>query len=67
MKIYYKVIKWRLSQNDCSNRGYILCNFPQLQEECDFIFYPNKTKLKMKKKPKKKPPPPPVVENPPAA
>lgn len=54
MKIYYKVIKWRLSQNDCSNRGYILENFPNHQEECDLIYYPNKAKLKLKKKPKKK-------------
>ncbi|CAD8042976.1 unnamed protein product [Paramecium primaurelia] len=55
LKIYYKVIKWRLSQNDCQNRGFILQNFPNFFEEADFIFYPNKQKLKMKKKPKKKP------------
>ncbi|CAD8139433.1 unnamed protein product [Paramecium pentaurelia] len=55
LKIYYKVIKWRLSQNDCQNRGFILQNFPNFFEEADYIFYPNKQKLKMKKKPKKKP------------
>lgn len=39
MKVYYRVIKWRLSQNDCLNRGYILDNFPHFVDECNWIFF----------------------------
>lgn len=28
MKVFIRVIRWRLTQNDCQNRGYILENFP---------------------------------------
>ena len=24
MKVFYRAIRWRLSQNDCKNRGFIL-------------------------------------------
>lgn len=24
MKVFYRAVRWRLSQNDCKNRGYIL-------------------------------------------
>lgn len=24
MKVFYRAVRWRISQNDCKNRGYIL-------------------------------------------
>lgn len=45
MKVFYRAIKWRMSQNDCSNRGFILYNFPRFQSELDLVF----TKVTAKK------------------
>ncbi len=42
MKVLYRVIKWRLNQNDCMNRGYILDNFPNFKEEAATAFFPCK-------------------------
>ncbi|KAL4510745.1 hypothetical protein ABPG72_004899 [Tetrahymena utriculariae] len=54
LKVLYRVIRWRLSQNDCFNRGYILDNYPLFGEEAGFIFYPQKKKLdRVRPKPKK--------------
>ncbi len=53
MKVFYRAIRWRLSQNDCKNRGYILENFPRFSPELDFIF--NKTNPKKFKRNKPKP------------
>ena len=61
MKVFYRAVKWRLSLNDCRNRGYILDLFPFNQEEIKWIFFPikpaklkrirpKKPKLKLKKK-----------------
>lgn len=33
MKVFYRAIRWRLTQNDCKNRGYILENFPRFTPE----------------------------------
>ena len=33
MKVFYRAIRWRLSQNDCKNRGFILQNFPRFTPE----------------------------------
>lgn len=40
MKVLYRVMKWRLNQNDCMNRGFILDNYPLNIEEVSWIFYP---------------------------
>lgn len=32
MKVFYRAVRWRLNQNDCFNRGFILENFPQFKE-----------------------------------
>lgn len=55
MKVFYRVIRWRLLRNDCTNRGYIMHNFPNLRAELEFIF--NKIPLRRfkRKVPKKKP------------
>jgi adenylate kinase len=61
--VFYRAIKWRLSQNDCKNRGYILDNFPSFEAEADIVFTPMGKKLKRKVKKKvEKPPEPPKVE-----
>lgn len=62
MKVFYRAVKWRLAQNDCMNRGFILENFPQFKEELEHVFI----KLSSKKlKRKKKPVPKPKIEEPP--
>jgi adenylate kinase len=38
LKVLYRTVKWRLSQNDCRNRGYILEDFPKFNEEAKFVF-----------------------------
>ena len=52
MKVFYRAIRWRLSQNDCKNRGFILENFPNFAPELNYIF--NKINLKKfnRKRPK---------------
>ncbi len=54
MKVFYRAIRWRLQQNDCANRGYILKNYPIFKQELNYIF--NKVSLKKFKRkiPKKK-------------
>lgn len=54
MKVFYRAIRWRLNQNDCFNRGYILENFPQFKEELEHIFIKLSAK-KLKRKKKKEP------------
>jgi adenylate kinase len=55
MKVFYRALKWRLSLNDCRNRGYILDCFPNNIEEIKWIFYPVKPKKleRIRPKPKK--------------
>ena len=55
MKVFYRALRWRLGQNDCANRGYILHNFPTNLAELEYIFNKvNPRKFKSKKpKPKK--------------
>lgn len=60
MKVFYRAIRWRLSQNDCRNRGYILENFPRFAPELDLVF--NKISLKKLKRKKPKPLPPKATE-----
>ena len=58
MKVFYRALRWRLSQNDCANRGYILLNFPHHPSELQYIFdRVNPKKFKAKPKPKPKPAP----------
>lgn len=57
MKVFIRIVRWRLTQNDCQNRGYILENFPQFTSELNFIF----NKLSDKKLKRKKPKPVPVA------
>ena len=59
MKVFYRAIRWRLTQNDCQNRGYILDTFPKFTSELEFIF--NKIPLKKFKSKKPKPKPAPIV------
>lgn len=54
LKVLYRIIKWRLSQNDCMNRGYILDNYPLFTEEAEWIFYPQKPKKLERVRPKPK-------------
>ena len=57
MKVFYRAIRWRLAQNDCFNRGFILENFPHFKEELEHIFLKlssKKLKRKQKKEPKAK-------------
>ena len=63
MKVFYRAVRWRLTQNDCQNRGYILENFPNFVSEVTYIF--NKVSLKKfkRKVPKPIPPPPKVSQN----
>ena len=58
MKVFYRAIRWRLTQNDCRNRGYILENFPRFTPELNYIF----NKLSLKKLKRKKPKPAPVAK-----
>jgi adenylate kinase len=44
MKVVYRALKWRLSLNDCRNRGYILNLYPFHPEEAKWIFFPIKAK-----------------------
>lgn len=37
-KVLFRAVKWRLSQNDCKNRGYILVNYPYGVEDAKHIF-----------------------------
>jgi adenylate kinase len=53
MKVLYRVIRWRLTQNDCKNRGFILENYPKFSSELGYIF--NKISLKKFKRKKAKP------------
>lgn len=37
-ELIYKCYKWRLSQNDCLNRGYILDGYPRKYQDAKEIF-----------------------------
>lgn len=37
-ELVYKCYKWRLTQNDCLNRGYILDGFPRTYQDAAEIF-----------------------------
>lgn len=45
MKVLYRVIRWRLLNNDCTNRGFILYNYPNFRGELENVF----NKMSMKK------------------
>ena len=34
----YKLLKLRLQENDCRNRGYVLDGFPRNHEDCEWVF-----------------------------
>ena len=57
MKVFIRAVRWRITQNDCKNRGFILENFPSFTPELTFIF--SKLSLKKLKRKKAKPVPPP--------
>ena len=40
MKVFYRLVRWRLRQNDCRNRGFVLDDFPNHLEEVNYIFFP---------------------------
>lgn len=65
LKVLYRVVRWRLTQNDCACRGYIFENYPHFEEEIKNVFIPvSQSKLKRKVK-KPKPvvaPPAPVIK-----
>ncbi len=54
LKVLYRVIRWRLLRNDCTNRGYILHNFPFFRSELEWIFNKISPKKLKRKVPKKK-------------
>ena len=58
MKVFIRAIRWRMSQNDCQNRGFILENFPNFNSELNYIFNKMSLKKLKRKKPKPVPPPP---------
>lgn len=37
-ELVYKCFKWRLTQNDCLNRGYILDGYPRRYEDAKELF-----------------------------
>lgn len=37
-ELVYKCYKWRLTQNDCLNRGYILDGYPRRYEDAKEVF-----------------------------
>jgi adenylate kinase family enzyme len=37
-ELLYKCFKWRLNQNDCLNRGYILDGYPRKYEDAIQLF-----------------------------
>jgi len=53
-KVFYRILKWRLSQNDCINRGYVLDD-PKLGiNDLQTVFLDQKKRLKrIRPKPKK--------------
>ena len=42
--ILYDLLRERLNENDCRNRGYILDGFPRTFEDCQWIFLKKQTK-----------------------
>ena len=34
-----EAVRWRLNQNDCQNRGYVLDGYPRLYEQAKNIFF----------------------------
>lgn len=44
-KLFFRCVKWRLSQNDCKNRGFILINCLLSDFMCDITFFDQKKKL----------------------
>lgn len=38
LKVFYRLIRWRLTQNDCKNRGFVLEDFPNHLDELQYIF-----------------------------
>lgn len=55
MKVFYRVLRWRLLRNDCTNRGYILHNYPNFRSELEFVFNKMSMRKFKRKVPKKKP------------
>ena len=37
-ELVYKCFKWRLTQNDCLNRGYILDGYPRRYDDAKELF-----------------------------
>ena len=63
MKVFIRAIRWRLSQTDCQNRGYILDNFPNFTAELEYIFNKMSARKLKRKKPKVVPPSAPPRES----
>jgi len=50
MKVLYRLVRWRLRQNDCRNRGFVLDDFPNHLEEVNYIFFPKLESKNVKNK-----------------
>jgi len=48
-----EAVRWRLNQNDCQNRGYVLDGWPKAYENSKDIFYKLPPQPKKKEKPQK--------------
>lgn len=48
LKVLVRVVKWRLQQNDCRNRGSILYNYPLTTQIATLIFKTQKPNLLLK-------------------
>jgi len=54
MKVLYRVLRWRLLRNDCTNRGYVLFDYPGFRAELEFVFNKIPARRFKRKVPKKK-------------
>ena len=39
MELINEAVRWRLNQNDCQNRGYVLDGYPRSYQEADGVFF----------------------------
>ena len=44
-KCFYRIVKWRLSQNDCMNRGYVFDNPDMGPKDFELLFLDQKKNL----------------------
>ena len=39
MELMNEAVRWRLNQNDCQNRGYVLDGYPKSYKQAQGVFY----------------------------